>query len=38
MITTLPASSDSRMRFGRISTMRALPWSVSVMMPACDPV
>ena len=37
-ITTLPASSDSLILCGRISTILALPCCVSVMIPACEPV
>ncbi len=37
-ITTLPASSDSRIRVGRMSTILAAPCWVSVMIPACEPV
>ena len=37
-MTTLPRSSASRIRTGRTSTMRALLWAPSVMMPLCEPV
>ena len=37
-IAICPASSASCTRPRRISTMRALPWTVSVTMPACEPV
>ena len=37
-IATRPASSASRIRSARISTIFALPWSVSVTIPACEPV
>jgi hypothetical protein len=36
--TILPASSASWMRFARTSTIFAFPWTVSVTMPACEPV
>ena len=37
-IATRPASSASRMRSARTSRILALPWSVSVTIPACEPV
>src|SRR5438128_8084099 len=37
-IAIRPASSASRTRYARISTIRALPCVVSVTIPACDPV
>ena len=36
--TIRPASSASWIRFARTSTIFALPWTVSVTMPACEPV
>ena len=36
--TILPASSASLMRVARTSAIFALPWTVSVTMPACEPV
>ena len=36
--TIRPASSASWIRFARTSTIFALPWTVSVTIPACEPV
>ena len=36
--TILPASSASLIRVARTSAIFALPWAVSVTMPACEPV
>src|SRR3954468_18701115 len=36
--TIFPASSASLMRVARTSAIFALPWTVSVTMPACEPV
>src|SRR6266542_6488958 len=37
-ITMFCLSRASRMRPGRMSMIRAWPWAVSVMIPACEPV
>jgi hypothetical protein len=37
-MTTLPSSSASWTRPGVMSTIRALPCTASVMIPACEPV
>jgi hypothetical protein len=37
-MTTLPSSRAERTRPGVMSTMRALPCTASVMIPACEPV
>ncbi len=36
--TTLPRSSSSMMRWGTMSTIRALRWTLLVRIPACNPV
>ena len=37
-ITTLPASISRRIRAGSMLAIRALPWRLSVVMPACGPL